>query len=179
LLEKFLFFLFSFLIKQKNAESKKLKAALKNELECNFIMSDEEDENDEVEDEGAFNASEMYPIFLILNRKKLSKKIQKMNNNMNFSLKEEKQMLKLISKLKSPSQHVDEYDRFSSTLHNLNNFNSKVIIDFSNKLNDAQKFMWNEILHTRRIQVNYSGIKMDVPRRTVKIKRNDNSSSFQ
>ena len=30
--------------KQKNEESKKLKAALKNEINCNFIDSDEEDD---------------------------------------------------------------------------------------------------------------------------------------
>jgi DNA-binding MurR/RpiR family transcriptional regulator len=37
------------LTKQKNEESKKLKQALKNEVSCNFIDSDEEDEESEEE----------------------------------------------------------------------------------------------------------------------------------
>ncbi len=62
LTQKFLFYAFSFLVKQKNEESKKLKTALKNELECNFIQSDEEDENDDddEEDDVNNNIGEMY-----------------------------------------------------------------------------------------------------------------------
>jgi hypothetical protein len=34
---------FSFLVKQKNEESKGLKKVLKKEVDCNFVLSDEED----------------------------------------------------------------------------------------------------------------------------------------
>ena len=96
-----------------------------------------------------------------------------MNNNSTNITKEDKQIQKLISKLKTSINEIDEYDIFSRMLQNLNNINSQVLADFVNILNEPQKYMWNELVHTRRIQVSSSGIKMNVPRRTVKIKRND------
>lgn len=52
LINKFLYFLFILLQKQKTEESKSLKAALKGELFCNFIDSDEEQSDDEEDNEG-------------------------------------------------------------------------------------------------------------------------------
>jgi hypothetical protein len=41
--------IFAFLIKQKSTESKKVKVALKNEIDCDFISEDELDDEDEDE----------------------------------------------------------------------------------------------------------------------------------
>jgi hypothetical protein len=98
-----------------------------------------------------------------------------MNNNITHSLKEEKQIQKLITKLKYPTKEIDEYSIFNNALQNLNIFNNQILTDFIAMLNDPQKYMWNELIHTRRINISHSGIKMDVPRRTVKIKRADNN----
>lgn len=53
LVTNYLTLLLILLNKQKNEESKKLKQALKNEVSCNFIDSDEEDEESEEENIGA------------------------------------------------------------------------------------------------------------------------------
>jgi hypothetical protein len=45
-------FIFTFLVRQKGEESKNLKSMMKNEIECNFINGDEEeDENMEADEE--------------------------------------------------------------------------------------------------------------------------------
>ena len=90
-----------------------------------------------------------------------------------------KQIQKLIAKLKTPSKEVDEYEIFGRTLQNLNSLNSQVLTSFVNILTEPQKYMWNELTHTRRIQVSYSGMKMNVPRRTVKIKRNEMTTNSE
>ncbi len=60
IVQKLLFYAFSFLVKQKNAESKNLKNKLKGELECNFIHSDEEDDiNDDDDEEDFGNISKL------------------------------------------------------------------------------------------------------------------------
>ncbi len=96
-----------------------------------------------------------------------------MNNYGGYS-KEDRQIIKLIESLKSPIKESDEYNTFCTMLKNINSLNPKLIDDFVNILNDSQKFMWKELIHTRRIEVNCSGEKINVPRRTVKIKREGN-----
>jgi hypothetical protein len=59
--------------KQKNEESKKLKQALKNEVSCNFIDSDEEDEESEEENFGT----------KLLNS--YNKKLMKLGNKLNMN----------------------------------------------------------------------------------------------
>lgn len=92
----------------------------------------------------------------------------------NYTSKEEKQILKVIDKLKSPCKEIDEYETFNRTLHKINSIDQRVIPQWENTLSEEQKAQWKELLHTRRITVDYSGTKLDVPRRTVKIKRSDN-----
>ena len=53
LVTNYLTMLLLLLNKQKNEESKKLKQALKNEVSCNFIDSDEEEDESEEENFGA------------------------------------------------------------------------------------------------------------------------------
>lgn len=97
--------------------------------------------------------------------------MEKMNDNVNYLAKEDKQIQKLINSLKTPLVSSDEYQFFHQTLSNINSFNRELLSGFTNLLNEPQKHMWNELVHTRRIQVNHSGLKLDVPRRTVRIKR--------
>ena len=99
------------------------------------------------------------------------KRIHKDSNS--YSSKEEKQIYKLIAKLKAPCKEKDEYDAFNRTLHKLNSFNAGIVHQWESELNEMQRTLFRELVHTRRITVNYSGMKMDVPRRTVKIKRNE------
>jgi hypothetical protein len=58
--------------KQKNEESKKLKQALKSEVSCNFVDSDEEDEESEEENLGAKYLSSY------------NKKLQKLGNKLSL-----------------------------------------------------------------------------------------------
>ena len=54
--------LFTFLYKQKNEESKKMKQLLAKEFDCNFIDSDDEDEeegNDQENEEDDYTPSHM------------------------------------------------------------------------------------------------------------------------
>ncbi len=84
LVQKYLGLLLILLNKQKNEESKKLKAALKNEINCNFIDSDEED--DESEDEN------------------LNVRINNFNKILN------KDMEKILSK----KMNIDDYEEYNN-----------------------------------------------------------------
>jgi hypothetical protein len=86
----------------------------------------------------------------------------------------------MINKVKTTTKEIDEYGIFNQTLMKINSYNNNTIPLWATQLDDFQKGLWNELIHTRRIVVNYSGIKLDVPRRTLKIKRNvegENSTS--
>jgi hypothetical protein len=83
-------------------------------------------------------------------------------------------MTKLISKLQTPIKSKDEYEIFNQTLQKLNVFNCSIISQWESQLPEYQKNLFKELMHTRRITVNYSGMKMDIPRRTVRIKRDLN-----
>ena len=95
-----------------------------------------------------------------------------MNNFTNNISKEDKQIHKLISKLKSKVNEIDEYNTYYKMIQNFNTLNSQCLLDFINLLNEPQKILWNELIHTRRIPVDCSGVQMNIPRRTVKIKKN-------
>lgn len=44
---------------QKKQESKKLKIALKKEIDCNFIYSDDEENGEDEEDEGPMTSNQL------------------------------------------------------------------------------------------------------------------------
>ena len=90
---------------------------------------------------------------------------------------DEQSINKIISKHPNKSKNIDEYSVFNRTLITINSFNQGKIIQWEKQLNDVQKCLWNELLHTRRIKIDHSGVKVDVPRRTVRIKRNYTSES--
>ena len=110
-------------------------------------------------------------------RKKFTNRINRLQNNLdeNYSFREEKEINKLISKLKSPCKQIDEYDTFNKTLQRINQFNSNIIPEWVGQLDENRTRIWNELIHTRRIVVNHEGNKLDIPRRTLKIRRNINN----
>jgi hypothetical protein len=86
--------------------------------------------------------------------------------------KEEKHLNKLTSKM-GLFQNIDEYDIFNKCLLSINNFNNEIIPQWEESMNQVQKVIWRDLIHTRRIRVDFSGHKFEIPRRTVKIKRNN------
>lgn len=110
----------------------------------------------------------------------MTDKLRKLHNSkdLNFTTKEEKQVNKFISKTKTPNKDIDEYGIFNQTLFKVNSFNNSIVNHWISQLNEQQKTLWNELIHTRRITVNYSGVKLDVPRRTLKIKRSDDNTNI-
>ena len=98
-----------------------------------------------------------------------------MNKNINEEfMKEDKEFLQITAKCKTPSRDVDEYNIFSRTIQQLFSVDNKFFDEWLTKLGEQERAMWNELVHTRRIKVDYSGSKIDVARRTLKIKRSPN-----
>jgi hypothetical protein len=66
----------------------------------------------------------------------------------------------------------DEYDIFAKIIFNFKSLQNIKFIEWENSLDENQKLFWNEILHTRRINLNVEDrATFNVPRRIVKIKR--------
>ena len=51
------------------------------------------------------------------------------------------------------------------------NINDEIKNKFKNNLSEYEKLMFNDLIHTRRISIEYKKIKMTVPRRIVHIKK--------
>ena len=103
--------------------------------------------------------------------------MQRLNSESNnYTSREEKTILKMISKLKTCCKEIDEYETFNRTLQMINSIDSRILPQWEGGLSQEQRAMWKELLHTRRITVNYSGTKLDVPRRTVKIRRGNDQA---
>ena len=88
-------------------------------------------------------------------------------------LDDDKMIFDIINKAIYPTKQVDEFDYFCKALNSIaktdeNTYNSWVSI-----FNDNEKLLWQELIHTRRIQVSYKDMNINVPRRTVKLKRNE------
>jgi hypothetical protein len=86
---------------------------------------------------------------------------------------EERELLSKISNAELPIKTVDEYSIFSQTMQSLYHRDQQYFDDWMNTMKENEKLVWRELIHTKRIQVDYSGKKIDVPRRTVKIKREE------
>ncbi len=66
----------------------------------------------------------------------------------------------------------DEYDIFAKVVHKLRSANDVNFLEWEKSLDQNQKSFWNELIHTRRINLNVTDkATFNVPRRIVKIKR--------
>lgn len=84
--------------------------------------------------------------------------------------------MEVINKINSPIKEIDEYAIFSNSLNILASSQSHqhLLSEWFNSLNPNEQAMWNDLLHIRRIKVEFGKkMKFDVPRRIVKIKKSE------
>lgn len=89
-------------------------------------------------------------------------------------MKEDKEFVQITSKFIAPSKDVDEYNIFSRTVQQLYNLDNQFFDEWLTRLGQQERNLWTDLIHTKRIKIDYSGTKIEVPRRTLKIKRNPN-----
>jgi hypothetical protein len=100
-----------------------------------------------------------------------------MNKNISDEfMKEDKEFIQLTAKLQTPSKDVDEYNIFSKTVQQLYSIDNKFFDEWLTRLGEQERNLWNDLIHTKRIKVEYSGYRIEVPRKTLKIKRNPNQN---
>ena len=134
---------------QKKEEIKHLKEKMKNEVDCNFVEEDEEEEN-------KFNSKG----FLCDNL-------------------EEEDIEELIDKCAFSYLQIDEFEYFTKCLQYLQQNKSELFKQFIDQLNDIKKFALNEIVHVRKMQIKYEDKILFIPRRAVKIKRRNMNNETQ
>lgn len=76
----------------------------------------------------------------------------------------------MISKLQTPTKNFDEYDIFSKSLNQINKLRPQIIENWMGKLSENERSIWNDLIHVRRIKVNFQNSSYDIPRRILKIK---------
>ena len=69
---------------------------------------------------------------------------------------------------------IDEYEYYKNSIELLMQYDKNLFDSWINSLNDKQKEILNNIIHTRRINVSNNNFSANVPRKVVKIKRNTN-----
>ena len=132
---------------QRKNEEKFLKKLMKDDLNCNFIEDEEDDDDD---DEG-LDENTLY--------KKLRNQLDDVEIEENNNNKNDLDFLDITKK--------DEFELFVEIINKL-----QLKDELENRLNSVEeKENFNNIFHTRRINVNYNNSVIYVPRRTVKIKR--------
>jgi len=135
--------LINIVVKHKE-ESVKIQAKLTNsEIKCGFINSDNEQSEDE--------------------------DLEDFDNGFDSSFYEK---IKNCLKDNSIVMNNDEFQIFSDTIYQIKN-NDKILFDnlFKN-FNKRDSKTIRDLLFVRNIKVEYNGEKYDIPRRTLKIKRN-------
>jgi len=73
----------------------------------------------------------------------------------------------------------DEYEIFAMLANKFRSCQNEQYLNWEQSLDENQKNFWNELIHTRRINLNVEDkASFSVPRRIVKIKRsNDNGQN--
>ena len=85
------------------------------------------------------------------------------NNDIKISLKNYEKIIK-----------CDEYKIFNETFLRIKSNNEQLINDIFNQSNKRETSIIYNLLHVRNIRVEYNGKQIEIPRRTLKIKRNKN-----
>lgn len=135
--------LINIVVKHKE-ESVKIQTKLTNsEIKCGFINSDnEQSEDDDLEDS---------------------------DNGFDSSFYEK---IKKCLKDNSIVMNNDEFKIFSDTLHQIKSNDAKLFDNLFKNFNKRDSKTVRDLFFVRNIKVEYNGEKYDIPRRTLKIKRN-------
>ena len=134
--------IFKYLLRQKNEENSYMKNLMKKDLNCNFIKDTSDIEEDNNND---IEEDEKTNLNEILN-------YQNINYSLNWI----------------PNNNIDEFETFVKCILNIND---EIKNKFRDNLSEYEKLMFNDLIHTRRISIEYKKIKMTVPRRIVHIKK--------
>ena len=68
----------------------------------------------------------------------------------------------------------DEFKIFNDTFHSIKNIDENLMNEIMNDFDKNETSIVYNLLHVRNIKVEYNGEKFEIPRRTLKIKRNFN-----
>ena len=141
--------IFKYIIRQKKEENSYIKKLMKNDFNCNFINENYDDDNIEENNKNNIEESE-----------------EKEDNESNGNFHTQNLALSLNW---LPNNKLDEFEIFFQCIYNLND---NIKNQFLNNLSEYEKLMFNDCIHTRRIPIEYKNIKLTIPRRTVRIKKN-------
>lgn len=91
---------------------------------------------------------------------------------MNLNIIFQKKYNSIVGNANNPATNFDEYDIFSKIVSKFKSSSYNKFSEWENSLDQNQRGFWNELLHTRRIDLNIEDrASYNVPRRIVKIKR--------
>ena len=133
------------LVKQHKIEKKRINLKLTdNEIRCEFIECEENEENDE-------DSNDFYDYD------------KKLGDEIKIAIKNYENIVK-----------YDEFKIFSETFQRMKNENESFVNEVINDLTRDETVDLYNLLNVRNVKVEYNGIKIEIPRRTLKIKRNMN-----
>ena len=138
---------FRMLWRQKEEETKNLKELMKKEINCNFVEGEESDDDDLDEEERQIKEEQK-----ILLDELSENKIEIKQCEISFAA-------------------VDEFQEFVNCLQNLEINNPTIVAQFKESLTPQEVVALKELVHVRNIKVTYNNTTLNVPRRTVRIKR--------
>lgn len=83
-----------------------------------------------------------------------------------------------VTAVKNPIYQYDEYEIFSDMIGKFRKNNNDIYVEWEKNLTGDYQSYWNELMKTRRINISYDEqTSFNVPRRIVKVKRSNESSS--
>lgn len=138
--------LINLVVKHKEETIKTQSKWTKDDLDCAFVNDDEEKSDNEYDFEDE-DSEYVFDDNFHDNVKNCFKNHNIINNN-------------------------DEFKIFSDTFYQIKNNDETLFNKLVEKFNKKEKKILNDLLFVRNVKVEYKGKKFDVPRRTLKIKRN-------
>ena len=133
------------LVKQHKVEKKKFNKKLTDkEIRCDFIECEESEENEED------------------------------SNDFDDQNKDFEEIIKNAIKNYENIVKYDEFKIFNETFQRMKNENENLVNEMINGLSREEIVDLYNLLQIRNVQVDYNGTKIELPRRTLKIKRNIN-----
>ena len=131
------------LVKQHKIEKKRINLKLTdNEIRCEFIECEENQENDE-------DSNDFYEYD------------KKFGDEIKIAIKNYENIVK-----------YDEFKIFCETFQRLKDENENFFNEVINDLTRDETVDLYNLLNVRNVKVEYNGTKIEIPRRTLKIKRN-------
>lgn len=139
---------------------------MKKEIDCNFVEEEDDLEGEDEDDGGEIEGSKIIQV------KKLAKAVARINKTYSLDdLDEDKKMAQLINN--AVSSEYDEYLIFRQALQRLP---PSILNEFQGLLNDPERHLLMDLMQTKRIKVEYNNMIVNIPRRTVKLKRTEENN---